>query len=63
MAQIELLALEGSALPVEVSARGQQQCWVLLVDGKPQAGPFSSHHDALNCQAMWHLHYNAASDE
>lgn len=55
MPRIDVVSLVGSAVPAELKSDGHMACWLLLVDGKPKAGPFSSREAALACQAIWML--------
>ncbi|VXC63015.1 conserved hypothetical protein [Pseudomonas sp. 8Z] len=55
MQRIDVVSLVGSAVPAELKADGHMVCWVLLVDGQPEAGPFISREAALACQAVWQL--------
>lgn len=55
MPRIDVVSLVGSAVPAKLRSEGHIACWLLLVDGGPVAGPFSSREAALACQATWML--------
>lgn len=55
MPRIDVVSLVGSAVPAELKSSGHMACWLLLVDGQPKTGPFSSREAALACQAVWML--------
>jgi hypothetical protein len=55
MPRIDVVSLVGSAVPPQLRANGRMVCWLLLIDGRPMAGPFVSREAALACQAVWLL--------
>ena len=55
MQRIDVVSLVGNAVPAVLQDNGQTACWLLLVDGQPKAGPFTSREDALACQQIWRL--------
>lgn len=51
--KVDVAVIIGSGVPETLRARGQNACWVVLLDGEQRGTAFASRDQAQACRAAW----------